>query len=143
MGQIVDLAKQFYGSSFSDETYERAKKTLSDPDSKWSKLINCVLDQTDPHVARTTALNLGYEAFFRGTKTIRENRVKYQCNIPWLILFDPTSACNMHCTGCWAAEYGHQQGLTFEEMDRVLTEAKALGTHACLFNAAAPPLLSP
>ena len=49
MGQIVDLAKQFYGSSFSDETYERAKKTLSDPDSKWSKLINCVLDQTDPH----------------------------------------------------------------------------------------------
>ena len=32
MGQIVDLAKQFYGSSFSDETYERAKKTLSDPD---------------------------------------------------------------------------------------------------------------
>ena len=36
MGQIVDLAKQFYGSSFSDETYERAKKTLSDPDSKWS-----------------------------------------------------------------------------------------------------------
>ena len=83
MGQIVDLAKQFYGSSFSDETYERAKKTLSDPDSKWSKLINCVLDQTDPNVARTMALNLGYEAFFRGTKTIRENRVKYQCNIPW------------------------------------------------------------
>ena len=58
MGQIVDLAKQFYGSSFSDETYERAKKTLSDPDSKWSKLINCVLDQTDPNVARTMALNL-------------------------------------------------------------------------------------
>ena len=31
MGQIVDLAKQFYGSSFSDETYERAKKTLKRP----------------------------------------------------------------------------------------------------------------
>ena len=40
MGQIVDLAKQFYGSSFSDETYERAKKTLSDPDSKWLSLIH-------------------------------------------------------------------------------------------------------
>ena len=102
MCQLVDAAKQFYGSGFSDETYENAKKVLTDPDSKWTKLINCVLDQTDPHVARTTALNLGYEAFFRGTKTIRENRVKYQCNIPWLILFDPTSACNMHCVGCWA-----------------------------------------
>ena len=104
MCQLVDVAKQFYGSGFSDETYENAKKVLTDPDSKWTKLINCVLDQTDPHVARTTALNLGYEAFFRGTKTIRENRVKYQCNIPWLILFDPTSACNMHCVGCWAGE---------------------------------------
>ena len=59
MNQLVDIAKQFYGSGFSDETYENAKKVLTDPDSKWTKLINCVLDQTDPHVARTTALNLG------------------------------------------------------------------------------------
>ena len=82
IAEMVDVAKQFYGDSFSEETYERARAVLADPDSKWSKLINCVLSQTDPNVARTTALNLGYEAFFRGTKTIRENRVKYRCNIP-------------------------------------------------------------
>ena len=138
MGQIVDLAKQFYGSSFSDETYERAKKTLSDPDSKWSKLINCVLDQTDPHVARTTALNLGYEAFFRGTKTIRENRVKYQCNIPWLILFDPTSACNMHCVGCWAGEYGNKNNLSFEDMDKIVTQGKELGVYLYMLTGGEP-----
>ena len=140
MGQIVDLAKQFYGSSFSDETYERAKKTLSDPDSKWSKLINSVLDQTDPHVARTTALNLGYEAFFRGTKTIRENRVKYQCNIPWLILFDPTSACNMHCVGCWAGEYGNKNNLSFEDMDKIVTQGKELGTYMYLYTGGEPTM---
>ena len=132
MGQIVDLAKQFYGSSFSDETYERAKKTLSDPDSKWSKLINCVLDQTDPHVARTMALNLGYEAFFRGTKTIRENRVKYQCNIPWLILFDPTSACNMHCVGCWAGEYGHKNNIRIAKKNATREEVEAACKKAAL-----------
>ena len=76
VGQLVDVAKQFYGSSFSAEAYEHARQTLTDPDSKWSKLINCVLDQTDPNVARTMALNLGYEAFFRGTKKIQiEGRV--------------------------------------------------------------------
>ena len=32
-------------------------------------------------------------------------REKYQCNVPWIILFDPTSACNKHCVGCWAADY--------------------------------------
>ena len=138
MCQLVDAAKQFYGSGFSDETYENAKKVLTDPDSKWSKLINCVLDQTDPHVARTTALNLGYEAFFRGTKMIRENRVKYQCNIPWLILFDPTSACNMHCVGCWAGEYGHKNNLSFEDMDKIITEGKELGVYLYMLTGGEP-----
>ena len=124
VGQIVDLSKQFYGDSFSEDTYAHAKQTLTDPNSKWSKLIICMLKQLDPNVARTTALNLGYEAFFRGTKTIRENRVKYQCNIPWLILFDPTSACNMHCVGCWAGEYGHKNNLSFDDMDKIVTEGK-------------------
>lgn len=27
-----------------------------------------------------------------------KNREKYQCNVPWAILLDPTSACNLHCT---------------------------------------------
>ena len=138
MCQLVDAAKQFYGSGFSDETYENAKKVLTDPDSKWTKLINCVLDQTDPHVARTTALNLGYEAFFRGTKMIRENRVKYQCNIPWLILFDPTSACNMHCVGCWAGEYGHKNNLSFEDMDKIVTQGKELGVYLYMLTGGEP-----
>ena len=138
VGQLVDVAKQFYGSSFSAEAYEHARQTLTDPDSKWSKLINCVLDQTDPNVARTMALNLGYEAFFRGTKTIRENRVKYQCNIPWLILFDPTSACNMHCVGCWAGEYGHKNNLSFEDMDKIVTEGKELGVYLYMLTGGEP-----
>ena len=138
VGQLVDVAKQFYGSSFSAEAYEHARQTLTDPDSKWSKLINCVLDQTDPNVARTTALNLGYEAFFRGTKTIRENRVKYQCNIPWLILFDPTSACNMHCVGCWAGEYGNKNNLSFEDMDKIVTEGKELGVYLYMLTGGEP-----
>lgn len=138
MCQLVDTAKQFYGSGFSDETYENAKKVLTDPNSKWTKLINCVLDQTDPHVARTTALNLGYEAFFRGTKMIRENRVKYQCNIPWLILFDPTSACNMHCVGCWAGEYGHKNNLSFEDMDKIVTQGKELGVYLYMLTGGEP-----
>ena len=138
VGQLVDVAKQFYGSSFSDEAYEHARQTLTDPDSKWSKLINCVLDQTDPNVARTMALNLGYEAFFRGTKTIRENRVKYQCNIPWAILLDPTSACNLHCTGCWAAEYGNKLNLSFEEIDSIITQGKQLGIYMYIYTGGEP-----
>ncbi|MEI3266824.1 MAG: hypothetical protein V8R85_06820 [Frisingicoccus sp.] len=51
---------------------------------------------------KTAIMNLGFEAFIRVMKMIRKNREIYNCNIPWLILFDPTSACNMHCGGGWA-----------------------------------------
>ena len=44
MVQMVDFAKQFYGDSFSEETYDHARLVLGNPDSKWSKLIDCVLD---------------------------------------------------------------------------------------------------
>lgn len=57
---------------------------------------------------KMTALNLGFEAFFYGTKRINQMRKIHNCNIPWLLLVDPTSACNLHCTGCWAAEYGNR-----------------------------------
>ena len=48
IAEMVDVAKQFYGDSFSEETYEHARAVLADPDSKWSKLINCVLSQDHP-----------------------------------------------------------------------------------------------
>lgn len=48
MVEMVDFAKKFYGDSFSEETYDHARLMLGDENSKWSKLINCVLDQTDP-----------------------------------------------------------------------------------------------
>ena len=69
---------------------------------------------------KTTALNLGFEAFLNGTKMIRKNREIYKCNIPWLILFDPTSACNMHCAGCWAGTYGNKHNLSFDDMDKIM-----------------------
>ena len=65
-----------------------------------------------------------------------QNRDKYQCNIPWAILLDPT--CNLHCTGCWAAEYGHRQNLSFEDIDSIVTQGKALGTHMYIYTGGEP-----
>lgn len=70
--QMVDLARQFWGEDFTQESYEKAQAMFSDPNNKWVRYINRVLDETDPHVARVTALNLGYEAFIRGTRMIRK-----------------------------------------------------------------------
>ena len=136
--KILDLARTFYGKGITEASYARAKEAIMDPDNKWMRYINRVLDETDPHVAKVTLLNLGYEAFFRGTKTIRKNRDIYNCNIPWLILFDPTSACNMHCTGCWAGTYGNKHNLSFDDMDRIVTQGKELGTYLYMLTGGEP-----
>ena len=65
-------------------------------------------------------------------------RDENQCNIPWAILLDPTSACNLHCIGCWAAEYGHAQNLSFEDIDSIVTQGKALGTHIYIYTGGEP-----
>ena len=80
----------------------------------------------------------GFDAGYYGTKTVRRNREKLHCNVPFIILFDPTSACNLHCKGCWAAEYGHKQSLTNEEMQSIVSQGKALGTHVYMLTGGEP-----
>ena len=136
--ELVDWAEQFWGNGFSKEDYDKVRTAIKDPDNRWIKFINRVLDETDPHVAKMAALNLGFEAFFRGTKMIRKNREIYHCNIPWLILFDPTSACNMHCQGCWSGTYGHKANLSFDDMDKIITEGKELGVYLYMMTGGEP-----
>ena len=136
--QIVDLAEKFMGNNFSKEAYDATRAIIQNPDHKWMKFVNRMLDELHPNVAKMTALNLGFEAAFYGTTQIRANREKYNCNIPWLILMDPTSACNLRCTGCWAAEYGYKLNLTFEEMDSIVTQAKELGVYFYMFTGGEP-----
>lgn len=63
---------------------------------------------------------------------------KYDCNIPWAILMDPTSACNLKCTGCWAAEYEKQNNLTLDEMERVIKQGKDLSCYFYIFSGGEP-----
>ncbi len=136
--KIVDLMQKYMGDEKLDLDYDNIRKMIRDKDGAFNKYINKVLDEIDPHVLKTAALNLGYEAFFHGTKTIRKMREVHQCNVPWLILMDPTSACNLHCTGCWAAEYGNKLNLTFDEMDNLIKQGKELGIYLYMFTGGEP-----
>ena len=136
--KLVDLSEKFMGNTFSKESYDAARRMIREPDSKWMQYVNRILNEVDPHVIKMSALDYGFEAAFCGKKEINEMRVKHQCNIPWLILMDPTSACNLHCTGCWAAEYGNRLNLSFEDMDRIVTQGKELGIYLYFFTGSEP-----
>ena len=111
MGKVMDLVNKFAGDTLSLQR-EAFDKVINDKDSCWHQLIEKVWTQTDPSVLKTIFNNFFVNANLVGWPKQEEMRKKYGCNIPWAILLDPTSACNLHCTGCWAAEYGNKLNLT-------------------------------
>jgi MoaA/NifB/PqqE/SkfB family radical SAM enzyme len=68
------------------------------------------------------------------------NNARYGCAIPRDLLIDPTSACNLSCKGCWAADYRKKSELSFEKLDEILTEATRLGTIDVLVSGGEPLL---
>jgi MoaA/NifB/PqqE/SkfB family radical SAM enzyme len=59
-------------------------------------------------------------------------------HIPAFLLVDPTSACNLKCTGCWAGEYAKTDTIPFERMDRLCQEAKDLRIHWMVISGGEP-----
>ncbi|MCI1982191.1 MAG: radical SAM protein [Oscillospiraceae bacterium] len=111
---------------------------MSDPSNNWNRLITDVYDNIDGSVRRKLFENFIVNSAIIGSQ--RKNRLveKYDCNLPWAILMDPTSACNLHCTGCWAAEYGNRLNLTFDQLDDVICQGKDLGTYMYIFSGGEP-----
>ena len=94
--------------------------------------------ELDPGVRQTFFRNFILNASLQGSARQQEVSAKENCNVPWAILLDPTSACNMHCTGCWAAEYGNRLNLTLDELDSIVTQGKELGTYMYIFTGGEP-----
>ncbi len=136
--KILDTAQKYMDEFDLGINWEYLRRVTLNQGYTLNTYINSMADQLHPNVLKTTLLNLGYEAFYNGTRTIREMRKIHNCNIPWIILMDPTSACNLHCTGCWAAEYGNKLNLTFDEMDSVITQGKELGTYFYMLTGGEP-----
>ncbi len=114
------------------------RHVLEDKNNNWYQLIMNILTNYDAGVRNRIFENFIVNGALYGSPKQDENKEKYNCSIPWAILLDPTSACNLHCTGCWAAEYGNRLNLSFEEMDDIIQQGKALGTYIYLFSGGEP-----
>ena len=113
-------------------------KVLDDPENVWYRYLMNLWRDIDNNILKAIFCNLGLNASLFGYAEQEKNAKKHHCNIPWAILMDPTSACNLHCTGCWAAEYGNKLNLTYEEMDSIIHQANELGCYFFLFTGGEP-----
>ena len=135
--KIMDWADKFSGGGFPTQR-AMIREVISNPEHPYYPFIHRLVTDIDPHVMKTLVANFFINANLAGWKKQDECREKYGCNIPWAILLDPTSACNLHCTGCWAAEYGNKLNLTYDEIDDIIRQGKELGVYMYIYTGGEP-----
>ena len=137
MQTIMGWADKFSKGDFVQQR-EVFRKIFENEDDPYNKTIRKMLTDIDRSVFEKILVNFFVNANLAGWPVLEENRKKYNCNIPWAILLDPTSACNLHCTGCWAAEYGNKLNLSYDEIDDIITQGKELGVYFYIYTGGEP-----
>lgn len=138
--KLMDWVDRFAGDGPNSFPAQRAafRRVIENPDNNWYRLIRSLWTDIDGGVRKTFFENFMLNGNLIGWEIQEEARARYGCNIPWAILLDPTSACNLHCTGCWAAEYGNKLNLTFDEIDSIITQGKKLGVYIYIYTGGEP-----
>lgn len=114
------------------------RRAIEDEDANTHRMLMRVINEVDPDVLDTLVENFVVNANMVGWPLQIDLRERYGCNIPWAILLDPTSACNLHCKGCWAADYGNRLNLTFDDIDSIIEQGKELGVYFYIYTGGEP-----
>lgn len=134
--KLMDMVDRFCPTDWYDKP-RKAIRTVLEEKNNWYDLVLRIYD-LDTQVRKTFFENFIFNSALKGSAIQEELAEKNNCNIPWAILMDPTSACNLNCTGCWAAEYGHQLNLDFNTLDSIITQGKELGVYMYIYTGGEP-----
>ena len=134
--KLMDLVDRFCPDGWYENQRSIIRNVLKEKNN-WYDLILRVYD-LDPGVRKAFFENFLFNACLEGYARQKEVKERENCNVPWAILLDPTSACNMHCVGCWAAEYGHKLNLTLDDIDSIICQGKELGIYFYIYTGGEP-----
>lgn len=138
IGKIYESIKKLDQSNYYQKIWDGMDKIIENPDSIWNDYIINIIKDTDKEIVKRVTINFIINAMIARSKIKPEMEKKHDCRIPWAMLIDPTAACNLKCIGCWAAEYAHTANLSYEVLDRIISEGKELGIYMYLYSGGEP-----
>ena len=138
LDKLLDWSERIITRENHKGFHRKFREIASDPDSNWYKLMERFFDELSPASRQQFLVNFMVNSGIIGIPIQDKMKKKYNCNIPWAILIDPTSACDLKCTGCWAAEYDRSDSLSYDLLDRVIKEGKELGIYMYIFSGGEP-----
>lgn len=135
--KLIDFGDKLVKEEIHHKVLRGLKERLSRPGNEWATLIKRIVMDTDPDVIQKLIppfINSVVKSYDRRKAAM----IEHGCNIPWAILIDVTTACNLKCTGCWAAQYGNHLQMTYDDINKVIKEGKELGTYVYLYTGGEP-----
>jgi len=134
--KLMDLVDRYTPDGWFGKQRDAIRRVIEEKNN-WYELILKIYE-LDPGARKAFFRNFLFHSALMGTAIKNEIKEREGCNIPWAILLDPTSACNLHCTGCWAAEYGNRLNLSVEAIDSIIRQGKELGTYMYIYTGGEP-----
>jgi len=138
MPKMFDLAEKLDKDKLYADKIRVMREILSDKNGVWYKFVEKLVEEVDTRLLKKFMECFIINSNLIGWEIARDVEKKYDCNVPWAILMDPTSACNLSCTGCWAAQYGDKSNLSYETLDSICRQGKEMGIYFYIFSGGEP-----
>jgi len=136
--KMIELAEKLDKGNLYTSQIRVVRDALMDENNVWHTFVKKLVEEVDRKVIKKFVECFIVNALLVGYQHGRSIEEKYHCNIPWAILMDPTSACNLSCIGCWAAQYGSRHNLSYETLDYICRQGKELGIYFYIFSGGEP-----
>ena len=136
--KIIRWAEKFDKDGKNARLIQPFNNFIKDPDNNWNIMIKSLWTDIDRDVFKVFFENFIVNTSLAASNQQVKSRQKHGCNIPWAILMDLTSACNLKCMGCWAADYGQKLNLKYEELDDIIRQGNELGTYMYIYSGGEP-----
>jgi hypothetical protein len=136
--KIIRWAEKFDKDGKNARLIQPFHNFIKDPDNNWNIMIKSLWTDIDRDVFKVFFENFIVNASLAARHRHVKYREEHGCNIPWAILMDLTSACNLKCMGCWAADYGNKLNLEYEVLDDIIRQGKDLGTYMYIYSGGEP-----
>ena len=101
-------------------------------------LAQKVLKEIHPNVRDKIVLNFMINYILLGPKNRENYEKKEGIPCPATIVISPTMRCNLRCIGCYAGDYSKKDDLPLEYVDKIITEAKEMGTYFYVISGGEP-----
>ncbi len=140
LGKMIGLGTKIAAEGENRKIMQSVAKEWNDKDGNTRKFMEKALSDLHPNVRRKLIKNFVLNSYLYGRQDAKRAEKENDCNIPWAVLMDPTTRCNLKCIGCWAAEYDKNDELDFETLDRIIRQGKEIGTYMYIYSGGEPTM---